>query len=98
MLREDVAPSLRRLGLKGSGQVYTIPSSTHWAIVAFQKSAYSDADLVRFTLNLTVARKDEWAAAYAEKQPVIGRRPMPNTYVPVGSSWHSRIGHLMPSK
>ena len=92
MLREEVAPALRRLGLKGSGQAYTVPSETHWAVIGFQKFSWSDADRVEFTLNLTVARKDEWASAYAES-PHIGRRPKPN--VSGGPSWWTRIGTVL---
>jgi hypothetical protein len=93
MLRDDVAPALRGLGLKGSGQAYTLPSETHWALIGFQKFSWSNADRVEFTLNLTVARKDEWAAAY-EERPHIGARPKPN--VGGGPAWSERIGGLMP--
>jgi hypothetical protein len=93
MLRDEIAPALRRLGLKGSGQAYTIPSDTHWAVIGLQKFTWSDADRVEFTINLTVARKDEWAAAYAST-PYIGKRPKPN--VSGGPSWWTRIGSVLP--
>ena len=93
MMREDVAPALRRLGLKGSGQSYTLPSETHWALIGFQKFTWSNAGRVEFTINLTVARKDEWAAAY-QATPHIGVRPSPG--ISGGPSWWARIGSLLP--
>src|SRR5690349_1207537 len=95
MMRDDVAPALRRLRLKGSGQAYTLPSETHWAVIGFQKFTWSNADRVEFTINLTVARKDEWAAAY-EESPWLGKRPAPN--VSGGPAWWERIGGLMPGE
>jgi hypothetical protein len=52
MLREEVAPALRELGLRGSGQRFRLPSESHWALLAFQKSQWSDADEIRFTVNV----------------------------------------------
>ena len=59
MMKEEIAPALRRLGFKGSGQRYELPSPTHWALLGFQKSAYSDSPEVRFTVNVTIAGRDE---------------------------------------
>jgi hypothetical protein len=93
MMKEEIAPALRRLGFKGSGQRYELPSGTHWAILGFQKSAYSDSADARFTINLTVVGRDEWEEARRQR-PYIGERPKPSTYSGVG--WESRIGQLMP--
>ena len=60
MVRDQVAPALRDLGFKGSGQVYLLPSETHWAMLSFQKSASSDAAGVRFAVNFDVTTKQEW--------------------------------------
>jgi hypothetical protein len=56
-LRSDLAPALRRLGLKGSGRHY------HWdrgqsnlGWVSFQGGKYNSRAMVEFTINLTVAR------------------------------------------
>jgi hypothetical protein len=59
MIREHVAPALREMGFKGSGQNYSLPSETHWVSLWFQKSAYSDALRIRFTVHLLVVGKDE---------------------------------------
>ena len=60
MIRDHVAPALREMGFKGSGQNYSLPSETHWVSLWFQKSAYSDALRIRFTVHLLVVGKDEW--------------------------------------
>jgi hypothetical protein len=62
MIREHVAPALREMGFKGSGQNYSLPSETHWVSLWFQKSTYSDALQIRFTVHLLVVGKDEWEA------------------------------------
>ena len=95
MLRDEIAPALRQLGLKGSGQSYTVPSDTHWGVIGFQKFTWSSADCVEFTINLIVASKDEWAEAY-ESRPYIGQRPKPNVLAAVG--WCTRIGGLFPGR
>src|SRR5947209_7169681 len=58
MMREQVAPQLRALGFKGSGQRFTLPSDSHWALLGFQRSAWGDSRKGKFTINLTVVSKD----------------------------------------
>jgi hypothetical protein len=62
MIRDHIAPALREMGFKGSGQNYAVPSETHWISLWFQKSVYSDATRIRFTVHLLVVGKDEWEA------------------------------------
>jgi hypothetical protein len=62
MIRNHVAPALREMGFKGSGQNYALPSETHWVSLWFQKSRSSDALQFRFTVHLLVVGKDEWEA------------------------------------
>jgi hypothetical protein len=38
MLRDDIAPALRALGLKGSGSRYSLPDPESWALLGFQAS------------------------------------------------------------
>jgi hypothetical protein len=95
MLKEDVAPALRRLGFKGSGQRYELPSDTHWAIIGFQKFSWSNQERVEFTLNITVVGKDEWERA-RKKRPYLSAKPSANTGGGVG--WEERIGNLTPEK
>lgn len=62
MIRDHVAPALREMGFRGSGQNYVFPTETHWVSLWFQKSGSSDAHRIRFTLHLLVVGKDEWEA------------------------------------
>jgi hypothetical protein len=93
MMRDRVVPALLKLGVRGSGQSFSIPSETHWALIGFQKSASSNAQNVRFTVNLTVVSREEWAEVFA-KHPSFGAKPKPNVRGLGG--WNERIGALLP--
>src|SRR5213080_565037 len=60
LLRDVVAPALRAEGLRGSGMSYVLPDPVFWGIVGFQESMRSDADVVKFTVNLTATAKEDW--------------------------------------
>jgi hypothetical protein len=104
MLRDEVAPRLRALGFKGTGQKFALPSETHWALLGFQKSGFSDMGQVAFTVNLTVVERDAWERGSQEAWPNRPVRPPgANWSLPpmleekfVGAYWHSRIGFVMP--
>ena len=96
MLKEHVAPSLRALGFKGSGQNYQLPSDTHWALVGFQKSEFSDSETITFTINLQVIRRSDWDEARRES-PWMGERPTATTTWGLSLAWSKRIGQLTPS-
>jgi hypothetical protein len=99
MLRDDISPALRALGLRGSGSRFVLPNDSTWMVIAFQKSQFNSADHVRFTVNLTIANKAAWAAALEE-----GRLPLPAS--PSGNTHHYswtpermvRLGTVMPDK
>jgi hypothetical protein len=94
MLREDLAPRLRKLGFKGSGQSYSIPSDRHWINIGFQKGTWSNSDLIAFTMNVTVADKAMWAQMRQERS-YLPAKPAPN--IVYGSfAWQRRIGQLLP--
>jgi hypothetical protein len=95
MLRDGIAPALRRLGLRGSGSAFTLPDDRHWLMVGLQKSLSSDRESVRFTVNLTVADKAAWTEAFA-RYPWLGRHPSGNSRYPVGEV--KRIGSLTPTR
>ena len=59
----------------------------------FQKSYYSTADSVRFTVNLTAANKAAWAAG-REQEPWLPLRPSGNLSYPIGQV--VRLGGLTP--
>jgi hypothetical protein len=104
MLRDLVAPELRSLGFKGSGQNFSLPNDSHWALLGFQKSDFSHRDEISFTINLTVVRRDEWERGHAKAWPSRPVRPPGANWglSPMleadfgGAYWHERIGSLMP--
>lgn len=65
-LRDVVAPQLREHGLRGSGQSYVLPDPAWWALIGVQKSAYSTALAVKFTVNLSAVSKRAWDEARRE--------------------------------
>jgi hypothetical protein len=95
MLRTEVAPRLRGLGFKGSGSSYVLPDDDRWLIVAFQKDHYSRKDCVRFTVNLSVADKREWAEARVATTS-LPLRPSGNTQYMGTEMAIIRLGNLMP--
>jgi hypothetical protein len=78
MLRSEVAPRLRALGFKGSGQVYTLPDEDAWVLVGFQKFTRSTADHVDFTINVTVASKAAWSEMGRERN--LPEKPSANIF------------------
>lgn len=76
LMKTVFAPALRRAGLKGSAGRFELPSAICWAQLGFQKSAHSDSQSVRFTVNLSVIDRAQWDAAILER-PYYGKRPTP---------------------
>jgi hypothetical protein len=94
LMKEVFGPALRDVGLRGSNGRFELPSATHWALLGFQKSTYNSDDEVRFTVNLSAIRRDEWDAQAASK-PHLGKRPAPSIHY---GTWANqvRIGSLTP--
>ena len=94
LMKTAFAPALRAAGLRGSGGRFELPSERYWAQLGFQKSAYSSGDELRFTINVSVIARDEWARQSAAK-PYLGKRPTPSTEY---GAWarRARIGCLTP--
>ena len=93
-LKEAFAPTLRGVGLKGSGRGFLLPSESHFALIGFQKSVYSDTSEVRFTINLKVVSRAVWERMQQER-PDFPSKPAPS--VQYGSfEWNKRIGMLLP--
>lgn len=87
MIKDRISPALRAEGLTGSGGRYSVRSNTHWALVGFQKSSYSDRREVQFTINLMVVRRDEWQMLAAK-----------NSYFPAKPSASLGYGPVMPKR
>lgn len=93
VLRTRIGPELRASGLRGSGQNWSLPNAAKdYALLSFQRWRYSTASEAGFTVNLCVARRAEWAAAFA-RSPWLGARPTATTEG--GPAWYSRIGSLL---
>jgi uncharacterized protein DUF4304 len=94
MMKTQVAPALRGLGFKGSCQNYELPSPGHWAMLGFQKSAWSDASALRFTVNVLVVSRLAWESARSERS-YVPTRPTANRLWG-DFAWQKRIGALLP--
>jgi hypothetical protein len=95
MMKTAFGPALRGAGLRGSTGRFELPSNTYWAQLGFQKSSYSGADEVRFTVNLSVISRTEWEMQKAAK-PYLGKQPTPTAHY---GPWadQARIGELTPA-
>jgi hypothetical protein len=93
MLRDEIAPALRRLGFKGSGRNYTLPDPDFYLLLGFQGGRYNTADEVTFTVNLAVINKQEWEDGW---ECWWSKVPTATANHPVGQ--YMRLGHLMPQK
>jgi hypothetical protein len=92
MLREEIAPALRRLGLKGSGGNFVLPHPDRYLLIGFQGSSSNTTEAVRFTVNLAVINRNAWEQGW---QPWWGK-PSATTEGPVGT--YMRLGQLMPEQ
>jgi uncharacterized protein DUF4304 len=94
MLKERVAPALRDMGFKGSGQNYHLPVPGHFALLGFQKMRFGTRHDVMFTINLLACSHADWTAL-AEANPYHGAKPILGAHYE-GPIWSRRIGFLMP--
>jgi hypothetical protein len=94
MMRDRIAPALHEEGFRGSGQVFTLPSKSHFVLLGFQRRRVSDRQRVLFTVNVSAIDRIAWATAAAEK-PALGDRPDANTFYGAWAA-QARIGQLLP--
>jgi hypothetical protein len=94
MLKQRVAPELRAMGFKGSGQNYHLPVPGHFALLGFQKARFGTRHDVMFTVNLLACSHADWAAL-AQTKPYYGEKPIAGAMYPP-PVWGQRIGFLMP--
>ena len=96
MMEAYVRPRLRQLGFRGSRQNYSLPSASHFAMLGFQKSAFSTAERVRFTVNVLLVSQSEWAERRRHDPSFFPVRPTATTWHAVGNG--GRIGYLTPEQ
>jgi hypothetical protein len=94
LLRDLVSPAMRSAGLKGSAGNYQLPSPAYFALVGFQRSTWSTASAVKFTVNLKAVSREAWKLARADKT-WLPESPRANSGYPV-AEWWVRIGRVMP--
>lgn len=94
MIRDKIAPELRGMGFKGSGQSFTLPSNSHLVLPGFQKSTANTSEGIRFTVNVTAADKRAWSEAQGTRG-YLPERPNANTFYG-NFAWQVRIGQLLP--
>ncbi len=92
LLRQEIAPALRVLGMKGSASNFVVPDTEYYLLLGFQGSRSNTAELVRFTVNLAVISKATWKQGW---RPWWGR-PSATVQGPVGT--YVRLGELMPQQ
>lgn len=97
MLKNQIAPALREMGFKGSGQAYRLDVPDHWAMIGFQRSYWAAPDEISFTINVLVFSKADWDQR-REQRPHLPEQPNPNRYYAPNVLWQHRIGHLLPPK
>lgn len=96
LVKDVLSPGFRDLGLKGSGGRYALASPGFWALMSLQKSAYSDAIEIQFTVNLLAVNREAWEAARAER-PHLPERPAAGVLYGEPTAWE-RIGRLTPDR
>lgn len=95
MLKTQVAPAFRELGFKGTGQVYRLDVPDYWAMLGIQRSQWSDARKILFTLNLLCFAMADWNEL-RKRIPQHPERPNPNVFYAPNILWQRRIGELIP--
>lgn len=93
-MKESFGPALRNAGMRGTGGSFSLPSDTHFALLGFQKSQFSDASCVKFTVNIKVVERPVWDRMRGDR-PRLPTKPAPNTGYG-NFEWHQRIGKLLP--
>lgn len=92
-MRDHLAPALRALGLTGRRHSFSLPDEEYWALIGVEVGTADDL-AVRYTVNLGLTRKADWAAG---RPGPSGRSLRPGANSVTGlETWRSRIGALLP--
>ena len=94
LIRDVVAPALRELGFRGSGQRFVLPDPERWLVVGVQRNRWNDASSLRFTVNLTAVGKQVWSEARVAAT-WLPAEPAANATYPIGRT--TRVGALLPN-
>lgn len=91
MIDMGLAPGLRALGFAGAGRRFTQDVGSHCAEITFAQSQSLVEGRVRFTLNLRVLHRDEWA----EQLRVRPYTPAPVARSTMRTTWEALIGQIV---
>lgn len=79
LLRDEISPALRAVGMKGSGGKYRVERGARWGAVEIQKHSGGSRAICEFTFNLSAGelsevdrRFDGWSARIGEVLPSGG--------------------------
>jgi hypothetical protein len=96
MLKDQIAPALRELGMRGSGQHFRVPNDNgDFAQLGFQKASGNTANVCRFTVNTAFYGGQTWQQA-RDRESWLPAAPTATSIFPV-EGWQQRVGFLMES-
>jgi hypothetical protein len=90
MIDMGLAPGLRALGFVGAGHRFRMEVDRHWAEITVTQSQSLSEGRVRFTLNLRVLYRDEWAEQLRVRPYTPATSPSP-----LRTGWESPIGGIV---
>jgi hypothetical protein len=92
LLRTRIAPALRAMGFKGSGNSFSMARGDYEVGINFQKNKWSTRDLVTFDVNLAVVHRANNESF--ERENVVARRLGKEIEVPTSGNFFSRLSKL----
>jgi hypothetical protein len=92
LLRLSIAPELRTMGFKGSGNSFTMVKDEYAVGINFQKNKWSTREVVTFDVNLSVVHRASNDSF--EKENVIAQRLGKEIEVPSSGNFWTRLSNL----
>ena len=92
LLRTRIAPRLRTLGFKGSGNSFAIAKGDYGVGINFQKNKWSTRDSVTFDVNLSVGHQANNESF--QRENVVARQLGKEIEVPTSGNFFTRLSQL----
>jgi hypothetical protein len=94
MVKNRIAPALRDLGMRGSGQHFRLPNENgDYALLGFQKDSWDGT--TRFTANVAFYGRQAWQDARARESWMPTAPSATTTWSGVAEGWQERVGFLI---
>jgi hypothetical protein len=90
MLRDQIAPALRQMGFKGSGNNYEMFRGEHRIVIQLQRSKFSTRDSVQFDANVSVVHPPTIELFSKENE----RARQQGKDLEVGGGYNNRLNNL----